>query len=68
MLSVINVPEFDDSVGDDDDEMVRPNKKRERTKKDPTFMEGISNVTPVTQPTKLRDLQKKIQHMCDWKR
>ncbi|KAG7157861.1 mRNA-capping enzyme-like, partial [Homarus americanus] len=58
--------EFDDSNLDDDGDPVKTNRKRERNKKDPTFMEGISGVSPITQQPKLKDIQKRIQQMCGW--
>lgn len=58
--------EFDDSTLDDDGNNVRGNKRQERNKKDPAFMEGISGVTPVTQKEKLAEIQRKIQEMCGW--
>ncbi len=64
--------EYDDSTGDDGDTSRGGGggggRKRERQKKDPTFMEGISGVTPITDNPKLRDLQQRIQQMSKWKR
>ncbi|KAK8374884.1 hypothetical protein O3P69_009724 [Scylla paramamosain] len=67
--------EYDDSTGDDGDSSRGGGgggsggggRKRERQKKDPTFMEGIKGVTPITENPKLRALQKQIQQMCHWK-
>lgn len=55
----------DDSEGDPN----RPGKKRKRefVKNNPTFMEGITGVEPVSQPL-LGQIQRKVQDLCGWNR
>lgn len=60
--------EYDDSTVDDDGEAIKGGRKRERQKKNPTFMEGISGVSPVTDMPRLGEIQQRIQRMCGWKR
>jgi len=38
----------------------------ELVKENPTFMEGINGVEPVTDRAELLALQRKVQHMCGW--
>lgn len=42
-------------------------RKKEFRKKNPTFMEGVSGVTPVTVQPKLSEIQKKTQSLCGWR-
>ncbi|XP_076036152.1 mRNA-capping enzyme-like isoform X2 [Oratosquilla oratoria] len=41
-------------------------KRREKNKKNPTFMEGVPGVFPLTTQPKLSTIQKRIQEMCSW--
>ncbi|KAK3858414.1 hypothetical protein Pcinc_035397 [Petrolisthes cinctipes] len=58
--------EYDDSTLDDDGEAVKGNRKRERQKKNPTFMDGVSGVSPVTDQPRLGEIQQRVQRMCGW--
>ncbi|CAL8073132.1 unnamed protein product [Orchesella dallaii] len=41
-------------------------RKREFFKDNPTFMEGVPGVTPITDRQMLTQLQRKVQNMCGW--
>ncbi|XP_037799938.1 mRNA-capping enzyme-like [Penaeus monodon] len=64
----------EDSFVDDDDESIGGGggggggrgKKREKNKKNPTFMEGVSGVYPITVQPKLSEIQRRIQQLCNW--
>ncbi|XP_063239760.1 mRNA-capping enzyme isoform X2 [Bacillus rossius redtenbacheri] len=66
--------ESDDSNGHGDNGAAAENdrgpshkrRKREFQKKDPTFMDGVSGVTPVMTQPKLGHIQKTVQHFCGW--
>lgn len=60
--------EYDDTTVDDDGESIKGGRRRERQKKNPTFMEGVAGVTPVTDMPRLGEIQQKIQRMCGWER
>ena len=67
-------PEYDDSNVDDDGNSMGNGeggggrKKREKTKKNPTFMEGVSGTFVLTDQPKLKNIQRQVQEMCGWKR
>lgn len=42
-------------------------RKREHFKENPTFMDGVSGVYPITDRAKLSALQRKVQDMCEWR-
>lgn len=42
-------------------------RKREFNKKNPTFMEGVPGVTPITIQPKLSQVQRRCQEICHWK-
>ncbi|XP_069698204.1 mRNA-capping enzyme [Periplaneta americana] len=65
-----------DDGGDDDDissdvgdvgESSGRRRRKEFQNKNPTFMEGVSGVTPVTTQPKLQNIQRKVQDFCGWK-
>ncbi|XP_037570170.1 mRNA-capping enzyme [Dermacentor silvarum] len=45
---------------------VHKRRRREFTKKNPTFMEGVSGVVPVTTQPKLLQIQRRCQELCHW--
>ncbi|KAH7953240.1 hypothetical protein HPB49_006317 [Dermacentor silvarum] len=47
---------------------VHKRRRREFTKKNPTFMEGVSGVVPVTTQPKLLQIQRRCQELCHWER
>ncbi|MCL4115734.1 UNVERIFIED_CONTAM: hypothetical protein GTU68_011226 [Idotea baltica] len=64
----------DDSYDDDGESIestsVNPRRERRRVnrnKKNPTFMEGVPGVTPVTDEVKMTSIQRRIQDMCNWR-
>uniref|UniRef100_T1ITR8 mRNA-capping enzyme n=1 Tax=Strigamia maritima TaxID=126957 RepID=T1ITR8_STRMM len=68
--------EFDDSVDDDghavsNNEVESEDKGRRRgkefNKKNPTFMQGVTGISPITTQPKLLQIQRKCQDMCEWK-
>ncbi|RWS31627.1 hypothetical protein B4U80_08533 [Leptotrombidium deliense] len=44
-----------------------PRRRKEFQKLNPTFMEGVDGVHPVTLYTKITQIQQKCQQMCGWK-
>lgn len=67
--------EYDDSNIEDRDEgpstedhSYEPPKKRRKEfhKKNPVFMAGVSGVTPILEPKKLRAIQERVQQICSW--
>ena len=40
--------------------------RRERTKKNPQFMEGVPGVRPISSQPRLGQIQRRIQEMCGW--
>lgn len=68
--------EYDDSNIQDDDEYCKqgPSKqgpsnrgKMEFNKKNPIFMSGVPGVTVVSDSTKLRRIQERVQKICGWR-
>ena len=43
-------------------------RRRENHIKNPTFMEGVPGVTPITTQPKLQNIQRKVQDFCGWRR
>jgi hypothetical protein len=43
-------------------------RRREIHVKNPTFMEGVPGVTPITAQPKLQNIQRKVQDFCGWRR
>jgi len=43
-------------------------RRREMHVKNPTFMEGVPGVTPITAQPKLQNIQRKVQDFCGWRR
>lgn len=73
--------EYDDSNGDGGDDEDCNNtsdsagdaggssgrrRRREIQNLNPTFMEGVSGVTPITAQPKLQNIQRKVQGFCGW--
>ncbi|PNF24935.1 mRNA-capping enzyme [Cryptotermes secundus] len=73
--------EYDDSNGEDSNDEDGSNtsdtagvpggssgrrRRREIQNLNPTFMEGVSGVTPVTAQPKLQNIQRKVQAFCGW--
>lgn len=66
--------EYDDSVDDDDTSSVHNGKasgsgqrrRKEFKHKNPTFMEGVPGVTPVTSDEVVSRIQKIVQSFCRW--
>lgn len=56
----------DDGTGEDGPPSQK-RRKREFVKKNPTFMEGVPGVEPVTDPDKVAMVQKKCQDLCKFK-
>lgn len=44
------------------------NRKKEFHKKDAKFMTGVKGVSQLTLQPKLSEIQRKVQHMCEWKK
>ncbi|XP_018018870.1 mRNA-capping enzyme [Hyalella azteca] len=61
--------ECDDSDTESGSSGVRGGKRNghERNKSNPTFMEGVDNVRPVTQPEVLSRVRRRIQDMCGFR-
>lgn len=55
------------SRGDESQGQPKSKKKREMFKENPTFMDGVPGVTPITDRELLSKLQLKVQNMCGWR-
>ncbi|EEC03894.1 mRNA capping enzyme, putative [Ixodes scapularis] len=70
------ISEEDDDVDDDGnalgaddggtDSPIHTKRRKEFNKKNPTFMEGVPGIQPITTQPKLVQIQRRCQHMCHW--
>lgn len=62
------LPPDDGDTGNNMSNGRNPSKKNKREffKENPTFMEGVPGVTPITDRPTLVQLQRKVQEMCGW--
>ncbi|XP_040355644.2 mRNA-capping enzyme isoform X1 [Ixodes scapularis] len=64
-----DVDDDGNALGADDggtDSPIHTKRRKEFNKKNPTFMEGVPGIQPITTQPKLVQIQRRCQHMCHW--